>query len=69
MRPLKSTFASRCGGDGRCRWPTVLVVSLALFAGGFTEVAQAQQAGTITGRVTNSSTNEPLSAAQVSLPD
>lgn len=71
MRSARSTFESHCGGyrRRRRRRQTVLAIGLALFASGFAEVAQAQQAGTITGRVTNSSTNAPISAAQVSLPD
>lgn len=68
MLPQLSGLVVRRTKRHRLRWPMALGAGLGLLAMGFAQGAQAQQTGTIAGRVTNASTNGPVSAAQVSLP-
>ena len=67
MHPLTSTTVACPSVLGRLRWQSVLFAGLMLLAAGAVESAKAQQTGTVTGRVTNSSSNGPVSAAQVSI--
>jgi TonB-linked SusC/RagA family outer membrane protein len=49
------------------QFPALIFAALLLFAGA--GVAQAQQTGTISGRVTNAQTGQPIAAAQVHIPN
>ncbi len=69
MRPSTSWIIVDRGVKRRLRQNVLPVVALAFFLCGASTDVSAQQTGTITGRVTNSSTNGPISAAQVSIAD